>query len=1065
MKKIVFVFLCLVMLLTSWVIPSAFAVASSQSAADYSEYDYSKAGSYFNATLTASDLIELLDGTVSDVERAYIDSHTSFELSYDRVTNTGVSIDKENGVTTVKAEKYTYTAANGKSVTWQPVYANVFATEGESLVQIAEGAFAAGSDTVTFDNQTVYTTEDITVKIRYEFSSPITIDAEDYNAFINLAYNEVDAMADIVDFYLANGDEILDYYEGIAPYEKYLREKFVYDQKKAEYDEYLDEVQDYEDTLEAYNAYIAAIEEYQTVKNNNEKNQTEYDEKLAQYNAFLEKRPTVEQQIKTLDDALLNKVTYLERQLYSCFRSDLINEVVSQKDKLTKIGAKKEDIDACAEASDVIRAILIPKTGKAYSEMKTLEEKYAFYVNNYEPLRDNVIKLTKSLYAIYSKDGVKAAMHIASDILGKADYTEKLSIFIAQLIYFSNALSDEPVVHNGVTLDGNVKLSYRVQSTGVDVNNVTILQILENNVFVTDTNNAKPISVSFVEEPAAPEILPLPEIPDEVSMPAPPAEVENPGKAPDVVPEPVPPTGMPDDFDWLAFMGDEAYQETIINLVNASKNGDVTERTEAIAALSFTPSVTVEKRSKNELVNIVFSDGKGGVLDTVEVDKGSAVVFRGELPTKTEDITATYVFSAWVTENGEKYDLYAVTENVTLYPEFTTVYKEYPIENGSLTVSLADGNISNIPLSHFIDVATDNWANLLIKSGGAEVKIGYGTLAELESLGASYIDVAVAKGSTYTCAVNAYDANGDAVNVKSAVQVYIPCEDAAFAKDSTLSYIGDDGAVTTVKKSYNSGTGMIEFRATPGVSYTLEVSYIIKVHKDYQDRITAPATANPGDTVTIEVVAPQPGTVVEYYYVFNNDSNGQKYPIENNSFVMPAGNITLCLTNVFVNYTVKFEVDGKVISEKIYKYGDTVAVPNAPIKLNDSEYSYKFTGWSPELSDTVTGNVIYVAQFEATPLPVVEKRISKFNILFYSALGFGIAFVVSIILLILSRKKIISIKGIFRAIGRFFKRIVVCVIRFFKWLFRTVGKLFGGKRNGSSEKSGNADTADGGRGD
>lgn len=65
-------------------------------------------------------------------------------------------------------------------------------------------------------------------------------------------------------------------------------------------------------------------------------------------------------------------------------------------------------------------------------------------------------------------------------------------------------------------------------------------------------------------------------------------------------------------------------------------------------------------------------------------------------------------------------------------------------------------------------------------------------------------------------------------------------------------------------------------------------------------------------------------------------------------------------------YTIKFvDGDGKQLgSSQTLEYGSNVTYTGVtPTKTSNSQNSYKFIGWSPELT-TVTGNTTYVAQFE-----------------------------------------------------------------------------------------------------
>ena len=72
-----------------------------------------------------------------------------------------------------------------------------------------------------------------------------------------------------------------------------------------------------------------------------------------------------------------------------------------------------------------------------------------------------------------------------------------------------------------------------------------------------------------------------------------------------------------------------------------------------------------------------------------------------------------------------------------------------------------------------------------------------------------------------------------------------------------------------------------------------------------------------------------------------------------------------------VEYTVTFKnYDGTILSTQKVLSGEVpVYTGETPVKPSDEEYNYTFNGWLPEISP-VSGNAEYVAQFEATAIPV-----------------------------------------------------------------------------------------------
>ncbi len=89
--------------------------------------------------------------------------------------------------------------------------------------------------------------------------------------------------------------------------------------------------------------------------------------------------------------------------------------------------------------------------------------------------------------------------------------------------------------------------------------------------------------------------------------------------------------------------------------------------------------------------------------------------------------------------------------------------------------------------------------------------------------------------------------------------------------------------------------------------------------------------------------------------------------VENGKFTMPAKNVTLKAKWNINKYTVTWvNWDNKELEkDKDVPYGATPKYNGKePTKAGNAQYSYKFTGWDPEISK-VTGDVTYKAQFEA----------------------------------------------------------------------------------------------------
>ena len=122
-----------------------------------------------------------------------------------------------------------------------------------------------------------------------------------------------------------------------------------------------------------------------------------------------------------------------------------------------------------------------------------------------------------------------------------------------------------------------------------------------------------------------------------------------------------------------------------------------------------------------------------------------------------------------------------------------------------------------------------------------------------------------------------------------------------------------------------------------------------------------------GDTVDMPEEDPTRPTDARYVYTFGGwmDEQGTVYGSETASMVIEAD------TYLYANYsafkkvcTITWVVDGEKTTET-YAYGEIPEYPGEPEKEQDTDYTYRFVGWTPEVVP-VSRDMTYTAVFEAT---------------------------------------------------------------------------------------------------
>nr|MBQ8890494.1 InlB B-repeat-containing protein [Clostridia bacterium] len=692
-KRILSCAVCLLVLaatLTAMILPI-------KAETDVGVIDLSRPASSHTTTLTAADIVEyFVGGEISSEEREYLEKHGGVSIKYDKgITTSSVICEYHEGAVTVTAREYVYETKDGVSVRWIPASAKLFDTSVP---------FSSAGDEYTAAFSSVTEDEDASVEIEYTLD--ISISATEVNRLINLAYNDIDGIRrEIADGYAEYDRLKAEYDAGVILYEEYLLALLKYEADCAAYTDYLSRKKIYTEKKAEYDKYLIAKESYETALIEEEKYKTaleEYNSALAKYNEYISALDLYEKKrVEYLD--YLDKIELVRYQLsvvdtfktpmtdsrtaYSAIMGSLVTEVLENNKDFFAGSAIKVDerlIDDAALSTERLREILT-----AYFEKKTDEEKYQFYINNYEALRDNTILLVQSLDEIYNYDKVRAAMNAKNQT-----YPRKYEILVAQLVIIANGLSDSPVYSywqtychtycgEGCTRHSNTstrQYKYELDSDTL-IHKSTVSEVLEGKEYVIDTDTAQYLADGYpteITEPTAPTEVIRPTKPTPPYVPARPDEVENPGEPPIVVDDPgAAPTEVTEPVEPEEYIPPEEW----VNLLSLYDRGELSERAELGGdSLTLIARETITKKLFNvDTVTVFFYGVDGEFLYKTEVDSGTRADFVGAVPTKDEDVAATYAFSGWMDGDGVRVDLSCVNADVALYPYFEATPKSYTV--------------------------------------------------------------------------------------------------------------------------------------------------------------------------------------------------------------------------------------------------------------------------------------------------------------------------------------------------------------------------------------------------
>lgn len=170
------------------------------------------------------------------------------------------------------------------------------------------------------------------------------------------------------------------------------------------------------------------------------------------------------------------------------------------------------------------------------------------------------------------------------------------------------------------------------------------------------------------------------------------------------------------------------------------------------------------------------------------------------------------------------------------------------------------------------------------------------------------------------------------------------------------------------------GWGMIEFGGAAGwipLEYADSRDYEVCLEAVGGEPASQTVLKPRGEFVSLADYIPKREGYTLVGWARGEGSSIEFFPDSNYSFEEDAVLYAVWKTS---EYTVSFvDWDGSVISSVLYAHGAEVAVPNAPVRAADSEFTYEFSGWDAEVTAALS-DAVYTATYTATPIPVTTPE-------------------------------------------------------------------------------------------
>lgn len=407
--------------------------------------------------------------------------------------------------------------------------------------------------------------------------------------------------------------------------------------------------------------------------------------------------------------------------------------------------------------------------------------------------------------------------------------------------------------------------------------------------------------------------------------------------------------------------------------------------------------------------SVKFYDGNGNVIDDAsnksDYNYRDDVIIPSTEPTKAQDDRYNYQFIGWAKNIGKNF--YAVDENnkdengavisytekeaaeftvrgdASYVPVFRMIPREYSVTfnytvDGGATESVTVGGY------HWLDGVTlpekikdnytaggyryyiDGWK---VGSDENEKQLGSISVNGDLSLTATY---GAGEAAKYT--INFYDKDGNLLNAGANI----------FTHNSDVTAPEINQKIDTEDSLFT----FVGFKDKNGNTYSQTATADANYYAKYSEEVYADVAFYNEGKLIYELKGKENGYFVgDKIPVYDKETYGTPEKKEDavgtytfsgwkdsaGNSVVPgttefSGDIQLNaqFTTDYKEYTVKFENDGTVVSEKKYHYGDPIEIPaTEPTKPADETYTYDFKAWDPDVSENCYGDVTYTATYRS----------------------------------------------------------------------------------------------------
>ena len=353
---------------------------------------------------------------------------------------------------------------------------------------------------------------------------------------------------------------------------------------------------------------------------------------------------------------------------------------------------------------------------------------------------------------------------------------------------------------------------------------------------------------------------------------------------------------------------------------------------------------------------ITWVDYNDNVLETdLNVEEGATPSFDSDEPARASDNVYSYTFKGWDSE------LATVDGDKTYKATYDSTYIDYQIKfidenSNELSKNLYRyGDKFSVPAytptkeeTKQFTFTFDGWYSLVDDTKYDENTV----VTKNDTYYPKFNEVVKAYNITWL------NSDGSTIDVTKANYGTIPTHAAPVkASDLSNNYVFN-GWNPTVTEVIGDATYKAVFESEP-------IKYTVKFLSEDGNTVYKETEMGYGQKISAPTTTPTKEETKQYKYEFEGYylDNGNYYTSESTVY----GNLTYYakFKEITKKYTLRFFNGDTLIGDPVeYEYGTKASEIEAPTptKAATNYYTYKFTGWSPELKD-VTEHTSYYAQF------------------------------------------------------------------------------------------------------